>query len=92
MELRQLEAFVAVAEERNFTRAATRLYVTQSGLSATVRSLERELQTSLFSRTTRRVELTAAGSALLGVARQTLASARAAVEVVAAVEGVRKGT
>jgi DNA-binding transcriptional LysR family regulator len=92
MELRQLEAFVAVAEERNFTRAAARLYVTQSGLSATIRTLERELQVSLFSRTTRRVELTAAGAALLGMARQTLASARAAMEVVAAVEGVRQGT
>ena len=48
MELRQLEAFVAVAEERNFTRAAARLYVAQSGLSATIRSLERELQAPLF--------------------------------------------
>jgi DNA-binding transcriptional LysR family regulator len=92
MELRQLEAFVAVAEERNFTRAATRLNVTQSGLSATIRSLERELESSVFLRTTRRVELTASGAALLGVARQTLASAHAAIEVVAAIEGVRRGT
>ena len=71
MELRQLEAFVAVAEERNFTRAAARLYVAQSGLSATIRSLERELQAHLFTRTTRRVELTAAGGALLAEARRT---------------------
>ena len=92
MELRQLEAFVAVAEERNFTRAATRLNVTQSGLSATIRSLERELESSVFLRTTRRVELTASGAALLGVARQTLASAHAAIEVVSAIEGVRRGT
>jgi DNA-binding transcriptional LysR family regulator len=92
MELRQLEAFVAVAEEHNFTRAAARLYVAQSGLSATIRSLERELQAPLFARTTRRVEVTAAGEALLGEARRTLASARAAAEAVAAVEGLRRGT
>jgi DNA-binding transcriptional LysR family regulator len=92
MELRQLEAFVAVAEEKNFTRAADRLYLAQSGLSATIRSLERELQAPLFSRTTRRVELTPAGAALLTEARRTLASARAATEAVAAVEGLRRGT
>ena len=92
MELRQLEAFIAVAEERNFTRAAARLYVAQSGLSATIRSLERELQAHLFTRTTRRVELTAAGGALLAEARRTLASAHAAIEAVAAVQGLRRGT
>jgi DNA-binding transcriptional LysR family regulator len=92
MELRQLEAFVAVAEERNFTRAAARLHVAQSGLSATIRSLERELKVPLFSRTTRHVELTAAGEALLAEARRTLSSAHAAVEAVAAVQGVRRGT
>lgn len=92
MELRQLEAFVAVAEEQNFTRAAARLFVAQSGLSATIRTLERELRAPLFSRTTRQVEMTAAGEALLTEARRTLASAQAAAEVVAAVEGVRQGT
>ena len=92
MELRQLEAFVAVAEERNFTRAAARLHVAQSGLSATIRTLERDLRAPLFVRTTRNVSLTPAGLALLGNARRTLTSARAAVEAVAAVEGVRQGT
>jgi DNA-binding transcriptional LysR family regulator len=92
MELRQLDAFVAVAEERNFTRAAARLHVAQSGLSATVRSLERELRTQLFLRTTRQVELTPAGGALLSEARRTLASARHAAEVVAAIEGLQHGT
>lgn len=91
MELRQLEAFVAVAEERNFTRAAARLYVAQSGLSATIRSLERELHTQLFQRTTRHVELTPAGQALLSEARRTLAAARNAADAVAAVEGVERG-
>ena len=92
MELRQLRAFVAVAEERNFTRAAARLYLAQSGLSATIRSLEKELLTSLFVRTTRRVELTAAGAALLPEARRTLLAARTAADVVAAVEGLDRGT
>ncbi|MGH9123767.1 MAG: LysR family transcriptional regulator [Acidimicrobiales bacterium] len=92
MELRQLEAFVAVAEERNFTRAATRLHLAQSGLSATVRTLEAELRALLFVRSTRRVDLTPAGAALLPEARRTLASAAAATEAVAAVEGVRRGT
>jgi DNA-binding transcriptional LysR family regulator len=92
MELRQLEAFVAVAEERNFTRAAARLHVAQSGLSATIRTLERELHAPLFVRTTRTVRLTPAGLALLGDARRTLQSARTAVEAVAAVEGLRQGS
>jgi DNA-binding transcriptional LysR family regulator len=92
MELRQLEAFVAVAEERNFTRAAARLYLAQSGLSATIRSLEKELRAPLFVRSTRRVDLTPAGAALLPEARRTLALARAALDAVAAVEGLVRGT
>jgi DNA-binding transcriptional LysR family regulator len=88
----QLVAFVTVAEERNFTRAAARLYLAQSGLSATIRSLERELNAPLFARTTRHVELTAVGAALLGEARATLAAARAAADAVSAVEGLRRGT
>jgi DNA-binding transcriptional LysR family regulator len=92
MELRQLEAFVAVAEERNFTRAAAHLHVAQSGLSATIRSLERELHAELFIRTTRQVALAPAGEALLSEARRTLASARHAADAVAAVEGVERGT
>lgn len=92
MELRQLEAFVAVAEERNFTRAAARLHVAQSGLSATIRTLERDLHAPLFLRTTRNVALTPAGLALLGNARRTLTSARTAVEAVEAIEGLRQGT
>jgi len=92
MELRQLEAFVAVAEERNFTRAAGRLHVAQSGLSATIRSLETDVGASLFVRSTRRVEHTAAGAALLPEARHTLASARAAADAVVAVEGLTRGT
>lgn len=92
MELRQLEYFVAVAEERNFTRAAARLHLAQSGLSATIKTLEAELHAPLFERTTRRVELSAAGAALLPEARRTLAAARAAGEAVRAVQGLERGS
>ncbi|WP_069169625.1 LysR family transcriptional regulator [Streptomyces griseus] len=92
MELRQLEHFVAVAGERHFTRAAERLAVSQSGLSASVRALEHELGTPLFSRTTRTVRLTEAGQALLVEAERTLAGARAARDAVDAVRGLLRGT
>ncbi|WP_254885966.1 LysR family transcriptional regulator [Streptomyces sp. NA02950] len=92
MELRQLEYFVAVAEERHFTKAAQRMMVSQSGLSASVRALERELGAPLFVRTTRSVELTGAGRALLLEANRTLAGARAAREAVAEVQGLLRGS
>jgi DNA-binding transcriptional LysR family regulator len=88
MELRQLAIFVAVAEERSFTRAAERLGTVQSAVSAAVRKLEADLDTELFDRTTRRVELSDAGEVLLPDARRTLASAASAR---AAVEDVRDG-
>jgi DNA-binding transcriptional LysR family regulator len=91
MELRHLQHFVAVAEDRHFTRAAERLLVSQSGLSASIRALERELQAPLFVRTTRHVTLTEAGRALLGEAERVLAGVRAAQEAVAAVQGVLRG-
>jgi DNA-binding transcriptional LysR family regulator len=92
VELRQLEYFVAVAEERHFTRAAARMHVAQSGLSASIRSLERELGASLFVRNTRSVELTDEGHALLTEARHTLAGVAAAKDAVAAVQGLLRGT
>ena len=92
MDLRQLEHFVAVADERHFTRAAERLFISQSGLSASVRALEKELGADLFIRNTRRVELTEAGRALLDESRRTLASVAAAREAVAAVQGLSRGT
>jgi DNA-binding transcriptional LysR family regulator len=92
MELRHLQHFVAVAEDRHFTRAAERLMVSQSGLSASIRALERELQAPLFVRTTRSVTLTEAGRALLAEAERILAQVRAAHEAVAAVQGVLRGT
>jgi DNA-binding transcriptional LysR family regulator len=92
MELRHLEYFVAVAEERHFTRAATRMRVAQSGLSASIRTLERDLGAELFVRNTRRVDLTEAGRALLLEAHRTLASVAAARDAVAAVQGLLRGT
>ena len=92
MELRQLEHFVAVAEESHFTHAAELLQISQSGLSASIRALEAELGTPLFVRSTRRVELTEAGRVLLAESHRTLASVAAAQDAVAAVRGVLRGT
>ncbi|MFI8128693.1 LysR family transcriptional regulator [Streptomyces diastaticus] len=71
---RLLRAFLAVAEELHFTRAAARLYVAQQALSRDVRRLEAELGTELLLRSTRRVELTADGERLLPYARRVLAA------------------
>ncbi|MGI5368608.1 LysR family transcriptional regulator [Streptomyces iakyrus] len=92
MELRQLEYFVAVAEERNFTRAAERVHISQSGVSAQIRQLERELGAELFDRTARTVTLTDAGRAALDHARATLAAAGAVGQAVGEVTGLIRGT
>ncbi len=91
MELRQLAHFVAVAEESHFTRAADRVHVVQSSLSASVAALERELGSPLFTRTSRHVELTQAGVALLPAARRALAAAEDGRASVDAVRGVMRG-
>lgn len=91
MDLKQLEYFVAVAEERHFTRAAQRLNVVQSGLSQTIRALEDELGGPLFVRTTRSVALTAAGYVLLEEAHRVLDAARAARLAVTQVHGLARG-
>jgi DNA-binding transcriptional LysR family regulator len=81
-ELRQLRYFVAVAEERNLTRAAARLHIAQQSLSQQIRTLESQLGATLFERSTRGVELTAVGAVLLREARPVLAQAERAVEAV----------
>jgi DNA-binding transcriptional LysR family regulator len=73
MDLRQLRSFVTVAEERQFTRAAERIGIAQSSLSAQIRQLEQELGLALFDRTTRHVALTVAGELLQTRARLVLA-------------------
>jgi DNA-binding transcriptional LysR family regulator len=83
---------VAVAEERSFTRAAKRCFVVQSALSHQIKALETELGVTLFARTSRRVELTAAGEAFLQHVRASLEAAERAVASAAAVTGDVRGT
>jgi DNA-binding transcriptional LysR family regulator len=90
-ELRQLRYFVAVAEELNFTRAARRVHLVQQALSGAIAQLERQLGVRLFSRTTRRVELTDAGAALLPHARDALAAVDRGVGVLDDVREGRRG-
>lgn len=78
MESRSLRYFVAVAEELNFARAAERLGISAPPLSRAIRKLEADLGVTLFERTTHRVELTPAGTVLLGEARIALDALQAA--------------
>jgi monoterpene epsilon-lactone hydrolase len=87
IELRHLRAFVAVAEELNFGRAAERLYVSQPALSRQIRALEQLVGTELLRRSTHRVELTLAGQALLERARRLLLDVDEAVSATLAVGG-----
>jgi DNA-binding transcriptional LysR family regulator len=91
MELRQLEYFVAVVEEASFTRAAERVLVAQSGVSAQVRRLERELGVDLLDRGGRTVTLTEAGAAVLPFARAALAAVDGVRETVDALRGLTRG-
>lgn len=85
MEVRQLRYFATLAETRHFGRAAERLHIAQSPLSAAIRRLESHLGVALFDRTTRRVDLTPAGEALLPEAVRILESVSAARDQVARV-------
>lgn len=77
IDLRKLRGFVTVAQERHFGRAAERLHMAQPALSQQVKALERELGVQLLTRSTRRVELTAAGAQLLESGLELLTSAEA---------------
>src|SRR5258705_9435851 len=80
LEPRLLRYFLAVAEELHFGRAAARLYISQPALSNQIHKLERTLGTDLFVRTSRHVELTTAGRALLEEAPPALAALERAAE------------
>jgi DNA-binding transcriptional LysR family regulator len=91
MDVRQLEYFVAVAEELNFTRAAQRCHVAQSALSHQIARLEREHHALLFERTSRRVRLAPAGELLLPRARSVLAELATAGSELSALSGLVTG-
>jgi DNA-binding transcriptional LysR family regulator len=91
VDLAQVRAFVAVAETLHFGRAADHLHVAQPHLSRTIRALEGDLGAPLFRRTTRRVELTAAGQALVEPARELLAAGETARSAVTAAHEGRSG-
>jgi DNA-binding transcriptional LysR family regulator len=91
MELRHVRYFLALVEECHFGRAAQRLHVAQSALSQQLKQLERELGTPLFTRSTRRVELTEAGRHLVPYARSILAEVERAEDQMALLATGRAG-
>ncbi|WP_055480647.1 LysR substrate-binding domain-containing protein [Sphaerimonospora mesophila] len=91
MQLQQLAYFLAVAETRHFTQAAERMRVAQPSLSKQIKVLETELGAPLFSRARGNVTLTAAGEALLPLARRMLADAETARREIAELVGLRRG-
>ncbi|MFI9511271.1 LysR family transcriptional regulator [Nocardia sp. NPDC052566] len=91
MEIRQLRHFVALAEERSFTRAAQREHIVQSGLSSSVHALEKDIGADLYVRGTRPLRLTAEGEALVPAARHALEAGDAAYRAVHSVRGLLTG-
>ena len=91
MEIRQLKAFVGIAETGTFTAAALRVHVTQAAISMQIRQLENEVGAKLFVRAPRHVILTEAGEHLLHRARQILREHDAAIEEIAELAGAERG-
>lgn len=91
MEIRQLKAFLAIAEAKTFTAGARRVNVTQAAISMQIRQLEEEVGLPLFTRTPRRVILTEAGEHLLERARKILREHDAALEEIAEIAGAEYG-
>ena len=91
MEIRQLRAFVAIAESGTFTAGALRVHVTQAAISMQIRQLENELGAKLFVRAPRRVILTEAGEHLLHRARLILREHDAAQDEIAELAGAERG-
>ncbi|MFW0873040.1 LysR substrate-binding domain-containing protein [Rhodococcoides corynebacterioides] len=92
MDVDHLRAFLAVAEELHFGRAAERLHVAQPPLSRTIKALEKHLGTTLFDRTTRSVKLTSSGLALVGPAQRVLDALRSAEDAVRLADGGETGS
>lgn len=82
IDLKQLKYFLAVAEEKSFSRAAERLHISQPPLSQQIMKLESELGVRLFARTTRTFELTVAGKALMSEASDLLAKMRMTIDTI----------
>ena len=91
MDLRQMEFAVAIADELNFTRAAARCHIGQSGLSHQIAELEREIGTRLFDRTSRSVRLTPAGQTFVACARRVLRTVQEMSAEIAAIDGHVQG-
>lgn len=91
MEIRQLKAFLAIAEAGTFTAGAERVHVTQAAVSMQIRQLEDELNVKLFTRLPRKVLLTEAGELLLGRARRLLREHEAILSELAELAGAERG-
>jgi DNA-binding transcriptional LysR family regulator len=91
MEIRQLRAFVAIAETKTFTAGAKRVHVTQAAISMQISQLEKEVGLPLFTRTPRQVILTEAGEVLLERARRILREHDAAIGQIAELAGAERG-
>ena len=91
MEIRQLRAFMAIADARTFTAAAQRIHYTQAALSMQIKQLEREVGVPLFTRMPRRVVLTEAGERLMSRAQHILREHDAALAELAELAGAKHG-
>jgi DNA-binding transcriptional LysR family regulator len=92
MEMRQLEYFIAVASEMNFSRAAQRVHVVQSALSTSVGKLEKELGVELFDRSKQQIKLTPAGELFREHARRVIQTVRLAKDSISDYRGALTGT
>jgi DNA-binding transcriptional LysR family regulator len=92
MEFRQLEYFIAVASEMNFSRAAARVHVVQSALSTSVGKLEKELGVELFDRSKQQIRMTPAGELFREHARRVIETARLAKDSISDYRGELSGT